>query len=197
MKQSQDDKFMMTAKSVCPSDDDIDLELEINKGDSVQSKSDSSGKGAIYGEDYFVLVSESTTASTSTKTPQEAEVDISKDESPTTDTNNEQAQPIPTPNILPPTPPARSKSVKELTPVPEKARIPPPLPPKPTVGFEFVFHQVSPISRKSGKSNSCSDYFHMNLGYYFFKNILIIASCSLPPGLFKDVGRRQFRLNFL
>ena len=31
MKQRDDDKFLMTAKSVCPSDDDIDVELDVNK----------------------------------------------------------------------------------------------------------------------------------------------------------------------
>lgn len=43
MKQSQDDKFMMTAKSVCPSDDDIDLQFDMRKLDFSSNNAISNG----------------------------------------------------------------------------------------------------------------------------------------------------------
>lgn len=43
MKQSQDDKFMMTAKSVCPSDDDIDLQFDMRKLDFPSNNTPSNG----------------------------------------------------------------------------------------------------------------------------------------------------------
>ncbi|KAE9556223.1 hypothetical protein FO519_000562 [Halicephalobus sp. NKZ332] len=132
LKQSQDDKFMMTAKSVCPSDDDIDLDLDINKADSTQSKSESS---------------ESINASTSAKIPSEPETDIPKGDL-TSAGNDEQIQAAP---VLPPLPPARTKPVKEPPSVSEKTRVPPPLPPKPT------HLKTAPLSSVgSAPSSNCS-----------------------------------------
>uniref|UniRef100_A0AC35FY36 CRIB domain-containing protein n=1 Tax=Panagrolaimus sp. PS1159 TaxID=55785 RepID=A0AC35FY36_9BILA len=126
MMQNKDDKFLVTAKSVCPSDDDIDVDLNVNK--PAATKSAQADK--IFHENSSSSISESVslppTLSTSSSEPpisQELPSDIIL---PDEQIRNAMENRSP----VPPIPPARNKIPKSNNNV-VVTKNPPPLPPKP------------------------------------------------------------------